>query len=799
MKCENCGNEENGRFCSNCGKELLFEPKEQEVFSAEVCDDIPTQTHEKVTKECNNENIVNDEKASASNNHKCLKKILALFIVFAIVLSVFIGIINKLNKETSAIEGITYLKNGDIFFSDLKEDSITQLTSSLVDYDWGYDWDRENDYSGYSREFSTVIKYSEDGRYVIYPNRENTEANLSLYCRDLKTDEVYFIDRGVSSYYDFASDGAIYYIREDDTLYKFEKEKADGEQRTRVQTDVWSMTLSKDKTKMFLNGFEEPYVYDIERGLQSIFYGVTENGCPTILAMSRDLNTMIFEHDDVIYYYSYDTNTLTEFFEQKDEYSEILDVLLNEDGSVYFSFRYIEPTQYSVFFKDSLKDSDTKITEPDIEEYKYKELQESSYSWSDYTWYETKIKDEYFELSEKYTHKENRDDVREILNSNSVGLSKYDLYYYQPDYEEPKTILSSRLSLSLRSSSAETGTVVFAAGQELQSGYLDLKDYEYYGESRIAEICNKITSEISKEERLYVSNSGLIVELAHNFEQPVDFCLDSVDKIEFIEYSSEKQSYERKTVDFDGALVEPDTLETSIEYKFESAADVIRKTYSDMEYNENGYFWESEYDSTLYYDTVKTEDMTYSVWVIENEQDTHNNKLIIENIDTGEYIHSEADVDTINAIRSCQNTVCYMSETRDGDFKIGKLNYLDISKSIKTVLAEDVFSYQIIGDNKVIYLAEYNLDTNKGNLYYFDGNKSIFIDSEVTAIIPRYLNQNKSFDNFYGLSNSDTRYGMHSCMTWVSGQFINDYAPFGIFGIDKEVREEDSGSNYDSN
>ena len=47
---------------------------------------------------------------------------------------------------------------------------------------------------------------------------------------------------------------------------------------------------------------------------------------------------------------------------------------------------------------------------------------------------------------------------------------------------------------------------------------------------------------------------------------------------------------------------------------------------------------------------------------------------------------------------------------------------------------EDVFAFFYHGNGKVVYLKEYDAETQKGNLFFFDGKDTHLLDTEMTAI-----------------------------------------------------------------
>jgi hypothetical protein len=67
---------------------------------------------------------------------------------------------------------------------------------------------------------------------------------------------------------------------------------------------------------------------------------------------------------------------------------------------------------------------------------------------------------------------------------------------------------------------------------------------------------------------------------------------------------------------------------------------------------------------------------------------------------------------------------------------VGTLKVLKRGKQ-KTV-SENVYRYSFTPSGEILYLKNYDLNTNKGDLYLFDGKKSHLVDTAVTEIVDAY-------------------------------------------------------------
>lgn len=60
-------------------------------------------------------------------------------------------------------------------------------------------------------------------------------------------------------------------------------------------------------------------------------------------------------------------------------------------------------------------------------------------------------------------------------------------------------------------------------------------------------------------------------------------------------------------------------------------------------------------------------------------------------------------------------------------------------------LNDDAHSYSVIPDGRVLYLYDYSLNYNKGELHEWDNEEVRKIDDDVFAVLPVYDSQTREF------------------------------------------------------
>ena len=104
------------------------------------------------------------------------------------------------------------------------------------------------------------------------------------------------------------------------------------------------------------------------------------------------------------------------------------------------------------------------------------------------------------------------------------------------------------------------------------------------------------------------------------------------------------------------------------------------------------------------------------------------------------YVNKEKVADDVNDFEYNAESGAVAFQTdydADEDKQCGTLNYWKDGKKKK--IADDVYSYSMTPEGEVTYLKDYSVKKSRGDLFLYNGKKSVKIDEDVTRIIPVYI------------------------------------------------------------
>ena len=431
--CPNCGQTADpaAAFCPLCGTALAGQPQ-----IAPVAYEAPVAPVEAAVLP---ETAV---PANAVISPAKKKKLLIMFIAAAAAAAVGITtlILNPFGSS-GALPSVAYVKDGNMHFTFLDDIAPFELTENLLE-------NNESSLSALGNQLYFMMKYSENGRYLLYPDRITKSDGMTLYYRDLKSNAPALkIDTDVSNNvlsatYGISADGkrVIYRKGEDNIVYihnLIAKEKIDS--------DVKNFHYDKDIGKVVYEKNDAIYVKDL--------FAVTEKvkiaSDAKIVGYSDDLSVIYYLKDGSLYVKSGD----------KDGVKIASDVdrlqAKYDDGSLY----YIKKNETEVtlwdYVTDDVKDSDANMTEPDITDF---QTEDPDSEWGGVT----TDYDAYYAARDKYREKENRDSLRENLKKESAALSGDALYYHNGGTE---TLIADGVGL-LQDSAADKPVVVYKQNEK---------------------------------------------------------------------------------------------------------------------------------------------------------------------------------------------------------------------------------------------------------------------------------------------------------------------------------------------
>lgn len=727
-----------------------------------------------------------------NSNQKLFKKILPLIAILLGIVIIITAIFSIINKEISN-QGITYIKDGNIYVSNFDDLKPQQLTNYLVADYWN---DSELGHEIYATDYSTVIKFSPDGRYVLYPDRANEDAELDLYCKDLKNEEVYHVDYGVSNFFDFGADGKIYYLRRDDShsLYSY-----DFNDNDKIQSNINSFVMSSDKSKLLAIGNEMIYFANLQNSnsLEQIYFG---DYTPCFEKATENLSKILIQ--DSYNVFCFNTETLTSeiifTFNEKNSNNIIDETIFNDDGTAYFITRRNKEIPVSKFIKDEYAQLDSNIQKPNKDDYLVEKFDDF------FGWTSVNPSEEYYEKREEYYNAQDRIEFRTEIADETVIIEFYDLYYY--DGTETRNLYHDKLGIDIACVNEDYSISAFYVQPELVLPVYEIEDVKYSGAQNIKDECQEIPTNIIRQDfdKIHVFADGKVGILSGLSKYYSEIYIDDAYGAVVIRESSEYGTDALYTVSIrdlesvensksiytvNDEFIEPPQFVDTTKFSFSYGS-----IYSTLDKEPNGTIYPSLQHSVYYeddnaacgYEQTVVEHGVYDVKFF-NYKDASTNyetTMVVENFGKYERVFKESTI-------IYDDSIVFLSDIREGSVLTGNLNLINLDdfygdrESIE--LGKNVYSYQVFDTDCIVFIANYNSNTKKGDLFCYNGKKTILLDTEVKEIIPRYINKASSFDNYY-CSNlfSWNVYGIYTndaCVYY--REDYSEFYPFNIFEMDK--------------
>lgn len=357
ITCPKCNKElENGtQFCDSCGTQ---------IFETIFCPNCGKQTSTEFAfcQSCGasiTEAPVEEKSAAAPAEKKKLPKKAIMFggigvavvAVLILVISLIAGGGGKAKNDFAL-----YLKDSEIFLSDLKKDSEAwQLTSRLVDTEDVDDEDLAD--SGHTLGMYTCV--SEDGKYIFFPDKVGGDDGISLYYREIANPEAdaIKIDSGVRSYTVNTSATIVTYLKGDEgNLYQY---KLAEDSKDKVASEVEGFEVSDDGTKIgYINSEGSLYLKYADKDQREI---------------ASEVSSLEYLTDDFKTVYYIKEGSLYKQVEGEDRVkiaSDVYNVIkIYETGEIYYLTSEYGGISLMDYVTDDMKDADASITEPSYPDY----------------------------------------------------------------------------------------------------------------------------------------------------------------------------------------------------------------------------------------------------------------------------------------------------------------------------------------------------------------------------------------------------------------------------------------------
>lgn len=250
--CIHCGQKSSSKasFCPNCGESLSVTPVNGKEKKAAKPPKEKKQrikiVRPKIKKQLPKIDI-------AKFKNLLSKKTIAFGAIGVVAVAVLVIAISLIFGWKSNKNSVMYIKDGEIYLSDLKKNSEAwQLTSRLIDT-------RDMDDSDLAEEGFSIGNYmhmSENGKYIFFMDKLGDEVGINLYYREIgnQKEDAIKVASGVYNYTVNSSSTIVTYNDYDGDLYQYMVGK---DIKEKVASDVVLFDVSDDgKTIWYFTDYD---------------------------------------------------------------------------------------------------------------------------------------------------------------------------------------------------------------------------------------------------------------------------------------------------------------------------------------------------------------------------------------------------------------------------------------------------------------------------------------------------------------------------------------------------------------
>lgn len=657
ITCPKCNKElsDGTKFCDGCGAQIfetIFCPNCGKQMSTEFafCQSCGASITETPTEE--------QPAAVPTEKKKLPKKAIMFGGIGVAVVAVLILVISLFSGGGKAKNDFTlYLKDSEIFFSDMKKDSEAwQLTSRLVDSE-----DVDNDDLAYGANIlGSYICTSEDGKYIFFPDKIADDDDwVNLYYRELGNPEAEAvkIHSDIQSYTVNTSATIVTYLKgEEGNLYQY---KLAEDSKDKVASEVEGFEVSDDGTKIcYINSEGSLYLKYEGKDKEKIASEVT-----SLEYLTDDFKTVYYIKEGSLY-------KQVEGEDRVKIASDVYRVIrIYETGEIYYLTREAGEISLMDYVTDDMKDADASIAEPSYPD--YPNSPSRPYWWdydtdaeydAAYEAYEDayeaweaecdRMETEYYAAREAWYAKQSRDELREDLEEEVLEQSNYSLCFYNGTEEVVITDAFVNDYYPHNYTYASEAPVI---------------SYEAYNQSSLEKV------KLSEVESIY------------DIENMVEAALFS---------SSERYIAVKGTA----TVVEQE--KEAINFRINSSGTVVYYIDDIPEAKNYGELYRISINNGV---VGKAEVIDYDVYLYMLD------------------VYSDLD------------KIFYFTDWND-EKDYGTLKVYDGKEATK--IADDVHSFSVTPDGRVLYLYDYSLNYYKGELHEWSNGETRKIDDDVVCVIP---------------------------------------------------------------
>lgn len=679
ITCPNCNKqlEDGTKFCDNCGKQII------ETIFCQNCGK-ETSTEFAFCQNCgaslSDEAIVSDNGkkkkfALPKRPFKISKKLIAIGSACIALVLVAAIVLSTLFSGGGSNNFALYLKDGEVYFTNISKIEPWQVTTRLIDDD-SIDNDDLAD-SAYTLGYYTHL--SNDGKILFYVDKITEDsAGASLFYRYVNKpkQEPVKIDSDVASYSVSENGKLVTYLKgEEGILYQHnltDKEKIDSE--------VSAFEVSDDGKKIgYLNKEGGMYLKYAGKDKEKLDSEVSR-----ISYINEDFNTVYYIKEDSLY-------KKVEGKDKEKIASDISSVIkVYESGEIYYLKSNSSNINLIDYVEDDLKEADAAMTLPQTPEYP------SYWDYDDYDDYQAAT-DRYHEAYEEYqiakqawNGKLERDAIREDLAEAKMPDFSGTLYYYDGKVEKVLTdaYAYDTFGFANNTIAEDNPVIIFSIYNQSSITKVKLSEIDY-----VSEVEDMVEAALysSSEKYIAIKDSSSVIEQT----EAKNFNITSDGKTVYFLDDVSEESYHGDV------------------YKMSISGNEVSKT--------------ELYDSDVYpsFSLTNNGQIVYFKDVKASKGELYVDK---QKIDYDVNLYNFTYLDESDA-------VVYMVDWND-EKDYGTLKTFKNGKAIK--IADDVHSYNTTPNGEILYLYDYSTNYNKGELFIYKNNKAEKIDDDVVAIIPTY-------------------------------------------------------------
>lgn len=711
IKCPNCGSElrDDAKFCGECGAKIEAPAPVTEEAKPEALEEVATEekpaketkkTAKKASKKAEKpaeekpagkaeakpadeepakvEEPVEAPKAEVKTEAAAVPQVqaspsapkpakekkpkngLIIGIIAVVVIAIIAALVLLLGGKDGPKNNYgLYIKDKEIYYTNLKGDPW-QLTSRL------FEGDIDNaDLREASWALSMFTYMSDDGKLIFFPDKINEDDDgFALYYRNAKKAkaEPVKIDSNVVAYTINEDASIVTYVKGDDTdLYQYFVGK---DEKEKIATEIDDYYVSKDGKKViYIDDEGNVYLKEGKKDKEKLASDIFE-----IVNIDESYKTIYYLKDDALY----KTSVGKDKEKIASDVSEVVKVY--ESGELYYLKAGDEETAFAKdYVIDDMKEADSSMVEP---EYPY------SFDYDTEEEYDAAY-EAYEKAYDAYYEKEERDDIREILDTTEVNIAGNALCYFDGKKE---TVVANNVSEYSLTPADEKPVILYTERIKGEGGKIKLSEIKsaYSVEEEISELLDGGT-------KTCVAVEAKGMELKQ--EDAGDFNLaEDGSKLFFIANEKEDKDYgDLMCVTIkSGSLGKPEVYDTEVNSSY------LRIIGDDIYYLKN----------------VKSD-----------SGDLYWNK---------ELVSYDISVDGIEYDENSKTLVFFTDWDEDRD--LGTLNVYK-GKGDPEKVADDVATCSITPDGRVLYLYDYSYKHYSGELHVWKNGKTEKIDDDVTALL----------------------------------------------------------------